>query len=50
MVFSRHGIFIVTIGSSLGAHFQDFEVLAGVIPGKSWLDTVLTERCQLDLL
>ena len=38
---------IVTDDTSLGAHFQDFKVAAGVIPGNAWHNTVLTERCSL---
>ena len=36
--------------TSLGAHFEDSEVVAGVSPGNAWHNTVLTERHQLDLL
>ena len=49
-MFSRHDIFIVTDGTSLGARFKDFEVAAGVISGNACLKTVLIERCQLDLV
>ena len=41
MFSPRH---IVTDDTSLGAHFQDFEVAAGVIPGNTWYNSVLTER------
>ena len=41
---------IVADDTSLGAHFQGFEVSAGVIPGNDGHNTVLTERCQFDLL
>ena len=49
-MFSRHDIFIATDGTFLGAHFQDFDVATGVIPGNARHNTVLIKRCQLDLL